>query len=502
LSLLVSITLFFIVGYVLYTRYRNNFQISFGAEYGAIAISILEGRGYSNPFYLETGPTAWMLPVLVYLITAVISVFGNGYAGFYVLTAIKILCYTGSVWMSLKILKIDHDAKWIVLFLMLFFLFFLFSPYENFGMIIDLWLIVFIQAGFFFTFVFYTRTGGRIYLTGLTLVMFLVPLIAPGFAFPSILIMLLYVLSNIKNGFRHLPGNRPFASYVKAIYIHGPKRRIFLPYVLPGFSFMLAVALWTGRNYRVLDTFVLSKSNMPFEFYLANVMDYNGQLSNSTLELYHPNRNPELIPEIKKKGEIKWIQQFKQQNRNYLETEKRDYLRKIFNRFMNAFFFIHHDQDNRPVDNDHAITARDYRLMDSLKLIHKGEWMCLTLNPKAFREIAVDYPFENSEAVFDSFNGARNSYLLQIYAPANFIRSLMMSMIPTGCMIFLCLIRSVRKTHEFQVLAISYLLYLFIYVLISHQLRYQKPLFLLQVMLIIMSLQEIKRRFHERILLS
>ena len=33
--------------------------LPFGAEIASIAQRIVEGRGFSSPFYVETGPTAW-----------------------------------------------------------------------------------------------------------------------------------------------------------------------------------------------------------------------------------------------------------------------------------------------------------------------------------------------------------------------------------------------------------------------------------------------------------
>lgn len=42
-----------------------------GAEYDNIAQAIFQGRGFSNPFREQTGPTAWMAPVLPYLLAAV-----------------------------------------------------------------------------------------------------------------------------------------------------------------------------------------------------------------------------------------------------------------------------------------------------------------------------------------------------------------------------------------------------------------------------------------------
>jgi 4-amino-4-deoxy-L-arabinose transferase-like glycosyltransferase len=48
----------------------------FGYEAGRIARSIVEGRGFGNPLFADTGPTAWMTPVYPYLMAGVFKVFG------------------------------------------------------------------------------------------------------------------------------------------------------------------------------------------------------------------------------------------------------------------------------------------------------------------------------------------------------------------------------------------------------------------------------------------
>ena len=47
-----------------------------GAEYNSIARAIVAGRGFSDPFRWPTGPTAWMPPVLPYLLAAWLHVGG------------------------------------------------------------------------------------------------------------------------------------------------------------------------------------------------------------------------------------------------------------------------------------------------------------------------------------------------------------------------------------------------------------------------------------------
>ena len=46
-------------------------------ETGSIAASIAAGQGFSSPFYLPSGPTAWVTPVFPYILGAVFKVFGT-----------------------------------------------------------------------------------------------------------------------------------------------------------------------------------------------------------------------------------------------------------------------------------------------------------------------------------------------------------------------------------------------------------------------------------------
>src|SRR5678815_64790 len=58
-----------------YTEAVTNFQ--FGAETGAVAAAIAQGRGFSSPLRMvQTGPTAWFAPVYPYLLAGIFKLFG------------------------------------------------------------------------------------------------------------------------------------------------------------------------------------------------------------------------------------------------------------------------------------------------------------------------------------------------------------------------------------------------------------------------------------------
>jgi 4-amino-4-deoxy-L-arabinose transferase-like glycosyltransferase len=58
-------------------RFRaNDANFSFGWEIGRIANSIATGKGFSSPFYGDTGPTAWAAPIYPYVVAAAFKIFG------------------------------------------------------------------------------------------------------------------------------------------------------------------------------------------------------------------------------------------------------------------------------------------------------------------------------------------------------------------------------------------------------------------------------------------
>src|SRR5579863_2176821 len=56
------------------TPRRDHFQ--FGWEMGRLARSIAQGRGFSSPTDLDSGPSAWAAPVYPYVLGGVFKVFG------------------------------------------------------------------------------------------------------------------------------------------------------------------------------------------------------------------------------------------------------------------------------------------------------------------------------------------------------------------------------------------------------------------------------------------
>ena len=69
--------------------------IPFLFEPGNIAASIATGHGFSSPFRVETGPTAWMTPVYPYLLAAIFRIFGTyTLSAFLAAAGFNVICST------------------------------------------------------------------------------------------------------------------------------------------------------------------------------------------------------------------------------------------------------------------------------------------------------------------------------------------------------------------------------------------------------------------------
>jgi 4-amino-4-deoxy-L-arabinose transferase-like glycosyltransferase len=77
-ALLVSLALRMVVVGFLYSDQLKpaNDHWSFGYETGRVARSIVEGKGFSDPFFSGTGPTGMMPPIHVYMTAGVFKAFG------------------------------------------------------------------------------------------------------------------------------------------------------------------------------------------------------------------------------------------------------------------------------------------------------------------------------------------------------------------------------------------------------------------------------------------
>src|SRR5271155_3300550 len=83
----VSLRMAQVLTYHTYIFSEYNHGFSFGYETGSIARSLAEGHGFSSPFGVPTGPTAWIAPLYPFLCSIVFRIFGifSDMSGFVIL---------------------------------------------------------------------------------------------------------------------------------------------------------------------------------------------------------------------------------------------------------------------------------------------------------------------------------------------------------------------------------------------------------------------------------
>ncbi len=419
-------------------------------------------------------------PFLIILIAFVFKITGVSLISYIILAGIKFLSLALSFYFILKVLSIDNDRRKIITLYLIFCFYFLFSPSQNLVMVCDLWIITLLVSAFLFSSEGFQKadTNRKFYL--LILVFFFAPLVSPPFALGFIFIITITVLGVI---FLRGPKNR----MVKRLFPYSDNnipdytKKILLRYSTLIGVFIISILIWSGRNYYVFKKFIPSKSNMWFEFYITNVVDSDGQLSLSTSYLSHPVACLDLVSEIRKEGEINWLEHYHEKSKNYLKNEFDDYISNVKNRLFNAFIYIENDMDFIESEKITKFNDSDKLILENAKLIIENGWISVFYSEKQFKTLLNQLGIEEKENVYSDWWNAKQAYLKKKYSLPNFVRSTFMSLIPLLSIISLIVIKKTRKSRIILYSIVLYFVYLIPYILISHQIRYQRPLFILQV---------------------
>ena len=426
--------------------FRPGFAFIFGAEYGRIAESIVAGNGYSSPFNGETGPTAWMLPLLVFILTSLFYLGIPKVLTFILLSAIKFSAYTFTFYFILRVFEYSKLKVNYLLFFLVFIFYVLFSPSQNFEKISDLWITVFFTALFIYAyFNFYVNEKQKGFVL-LIIVFGLSPMVNPsytlGFVFVVFSTFIYFLISKFYKNKKLLVN---YQSFIDTLSTNKQLYRSFYKHLVFAFALLLSTGLWGYRNYIVFDKFIPSKSNMWFEYHLTNVVDKDGQLSLSTSFRAHPNTRKDLREEIKKEGEVNWIEKYRKSSLEYLESDFENYIGKVMHRAFNAFIFIENDMNVANIIHESQFLTSDKQKLIDNRLILDNEWMCFFHKKDEIHKIFEQIGIEDIDLIFEDWKTAKQVYINKNYSFPNIIRSLFMSSIPLVFMIGLFFISAIRK---------------------------------------------------------
>jgi hypothetical protein len=287
----------------------RNWNDHLGAEYFSIARSLYEGRGFANPFRQETGPTAWMPPVLPGLMATVLWASG-GDRGAVVNAMIcgQAVALIAAGWLTLVVARRTTNR-------------------------INPWAVVAVYgvglAGHF-TLAFQQTHDSGLVLLVLTLTLAAACLGRPlrtGWGAAG---------WGLWGGVVALVG--PVLGFVWAVLTaaEGVRQRSAVRFAIAATTAVLVVAPWAARNYQTFGRLIPVKSNLGFELYQSHCLEPDGVLR-SERAFRHPY-NPETADgrDYKRLGEVAFLDEKMAAFRASVEADPWALADKVFNRFLAA----------------------------------------------------------------------------------------------------------------------------------------------------------------------
>ncbi len=264
----------------------------FGWEMGWVARSIVQGRGFSSPFFPSTGPTALVPPLFPYLLACIFRIFG-----LYTAKAAFAILSINSVLSALTCVPLYFAARdafgektaaiagwaWAI------------CPYAIYFSAARVWDYALTSLLFTTCFYFAQRLRGQSkrgawlgfgMLYGVT-----------ALANPSVLPMFpVFLLLAV------LPLRRTYTSRLRLSMISA-------------LSLVAVLTPWTMHNYRALHFVGPVRDNFWLEFWAGN----NGDTFESNAVWAHPASNPEEMQRYEAAGEIAYIAEKKIMALNFIE---------------------------------------------------------------------------------------------------------------------------------------------------------------------------------------
>jgi 4-amino-4-deoxy-L-arabinose transferase-like glycosyltransferase len=274
-----------VIGHTYKFRTDDN-HFSFGWEMGSIGRSLSLGQGFSNPFGVSTGATAWEPPLYPFLIAAVFKLFG---------------VYThGSAVVLLAINSIFSAVTCIPIFLI---------AKRSFGESVAVWS-AWLWALAPFVMYWCTRWVWETSLAALllTLIFWLALVIEDRDGWkPWLAFGLLWGVAALTNTslLAFLPASGLWA------WIRRSKRgrRSFAGVVLASAVFVACIAPWMARDYQRFGRFILIRSNFGAELRIGN-----GPNADGTWQQYlHPTQDVYEMRRYRQMGEMAYVAARKQE---------------------------------------------------------------------------------------------------------------------------------------------------------------------------------------------
>jgi 4-amino-4-deoxy-L-arabinose transferase-like glycosyltransferase len=299
----------------------------FAGETGRIAQSIVEGRGFSSPFFGPTGPTAIMPPIYPSLLALVFRQFGT-----YTKASALVMLSLDSLFSALTCAPVFLIAK------------------RNFGRRTALW------AGWSWTFFPYAIYFSADFIWVTTLATLMLALI-----FLAALHLEDSSRVSTWGGFGVLAGMGALTDPVVlsvtpllALWMCWrrlqKKQNWFVPALAALLAFGGTVSPWMVRNYRVFHAFVPFRDNFGLELYVGN----NGNTWHFAPGGFHPSSTDREMNEYRQLGELPYMRHKQAQAMAQINTHPGDFVtlsvRRAVYMWTNFWSFSRRYKEAEPLD--------------------------------------------------------------------------------------------------------------------------------------------------------
>jgi hypothetical protein len=286
---------------------NQNGNRGLGGEYFSIAKALVKGRGFADPFREETGPTAWMPPVLPFLLAALLWLFDNNVDA--VMTVCLVLHGAVLVATGLMVLALAWQTTRRLTILIAAAIF-LTALINNFR-------------------IWYQQTHD------MSIVLLALDIVVAGFAWGK-------PLHNWKRaacwglagGFCAMISPIVGMTWVVLTIAHAIPSRAWLPLSVAALFAALAVAPWTARNYLIFGRLIPVKSNAAYELWQSQCKQKDGLLHHFN---GHPFGSPGPERQLHKKlGEMEFIDQKRELFWAAVMADPLDFADRVAARFLVA----------------------------------------------------------------------------------------------------------------------------------------------------------------------
>jgi 4-amino-4-deoxy-L-arabinose transferase-like glycosyltransferase len=282
-----------IVGHT-YRFKTSDHNFAFGWEMGRIAAAIARGQGFSNPFDVITGPTAWEPPLYPYLTAGVFRLFGV-----YSPASAFVLLSINSLFSALTCIPIFLIARRI------------FSEKVAVGAAWT-WALLPYAMAWCTRWVWETSLSALLMATIFWLVLSMED--REGLR-PWLWFGLLWGIAALNSTvlLSFLPASGLWAWYKRA----KKGKRSLAGVILASVVFAACITPWLVRNYQTFGKFIFIRDNLGAELALGN-----GRLADGTwMQFLHPTQDLYAMRQYEDMGEIAYVAMRKRQAMSYIEAD-------------------------------------------------------------------------------------------------------------------------------------------------------------------------------------